>query len=605
MKIYSLTFLLVLVLGLAQAQDTEKILPTKLKAATVFFSGAQLQRTGTIQIPKGVSKLKVVNLSPDIEQESIRVKAGNDFRILSVSYTLNYMQTLENSDQVKQLKAKIEALTIEQEDIQIEKSALSSKLQFLKKNNQVISQKKGITPADYQALAALYADEYYQTEKQTLALNRKYTIATKERRKLQSQLNSIHSKNNQESSEIFLTVSSKVAKSAKFEVSYFMPSASWVPSYDIRHVNTSKPLEIVHKANIVQNSGVDWKNIKLTLSNANPSQSGQYQELTPYYLKYNYAQKTSYKPQMRRKRKSDLYNALQGQVAGVQVTEGGFYEQKRSRNTVQRRSSYLVDGVLQGRDPNISPDNVESIRVLKNNADKAAQGFPVAGNLIVIRTKQRLTTKSSGISETKNSTQVEFVIKSPYSIASDQKPITIETKTDNVPATYVYRSVPLLEEEAFLIAQIGDWEKVGLLSGGINIYSDNTYVGESFLDIQAVSDTLNISIGRDKNIVVKHKVHNNFNSKQLVGSKKKELHKWEVSARNLKNKSITLEVFDQIPVSTEKTIALEVLEVSNANHNPVTGGLKWILDLKPQETKKMNISYELKYPKDKVIESKH
>ena len=59
----------------------------------------------------------------------------------------------------------------------------------------------------------------------------------------------------------------------------------------------------------------------------------------------------------------------------------------------------------------------------------------------------------------------------------------------SLPAKYEYQTIPRLDNDAFLVARIHDWEQYDLLPGEAAIYFENTYVGKSMLDVQNVRDT--------------------------------------------------------------------------------------------------------------------
>lgn len=64
-------------------------------------------------------------------------------------------------------------------------------------------------------------------------------------------------------------------------------NAGWNASYDLRANDTKSPLQIVYKANVLQQTGVDWNQVKLRLSTSNPTQGGIAPTLTPWLLYFN------------------------------------------------------------------------------------------------------------------------------------------------------------------------------------------------------------------------------------------------------------------------------------------------------------------------------
>mgnify|MGYP003669011916 FL=1 len=198
-------------------------------------------------------------------------------------------------------------------------------------------------------------------------------------------------------------------------------------------------------------------------------------------------------------------------------------------------------------------------------------------------------------------TTVDFEIEIPYSIKSDNKSYSVDMVNYNLPAEYKYFCVPKIDKDAFLIANISDWEKYNLLEGEANIFFEDTYVGKTLLDIRYATDTLQISLGRDKSVSVKREKIKNFSTKQFIGSKKEESRVWSINVKNNKNQKINMLIFDQVPVSTLEEIKVDIFEISGAKHNIETGEIKWDFSIEPNENKKFELKYSVKYPKNRNL----
>jgi hypothetical protein len=57
----------------------------------------------------------------------------------------------------------------------------------------------------------------------------------------------------------------------------------------------------------------------------------------------------------------------------------------------------------------------------------------------------------------------------------------------------------------------------------------------------------------------------------------------------------------QVPVSSNKEIQVETLELSGGVMNENTGKVAWTIDLKPNETRQVILKYSVKSPKDKTV----
>jgi uncharacterized protein (TIGR02231 family) len=139
------------------------------------------------------------------------------------------------------------------------------------------------------------------------------------------------------------------------------------------------------------------------------------------------------------------------------------------------------------------------------------------------------------------------------------------------------------------------------LAGEANIIFEGTYIGKSFLDPASTNDTLNLTLGKDKRVVVKREKVADFSSIKLVGSNKLQVITYELTVKNNKKDAINFILKDQYPISTNKDIEVELRESSDAMVNTEIGVLTWKLQLAPGESKKVRISYSVKYPKGKVL----
>jgi uncharacterized protein (TIGR02231 family) len=169
------------------------------------------------------------------------------------------------------------------------------------------------------------------------------------------------------------------------------------------------------------------------------------------------------------------------------------------------------------------------------------------------------------------------------------------------PCSYEYYSAPRVDKEAYLLGNVPGWEGLHLLPGEANIIVEGTNIGKSFIDPNSTQDTLSLTLGRDKRIVVKKEKITDYSSVKFLGSSKKQVFTYEITVRNNRKEKVQMLLKDQHPVSTDKEIEEELLESSGAAINRDTGILTWKLELNPGETKKYRVSYSIKYPKDKSI----
>ncbi len=192
-----------------------------------------------------------------------------------------------------------------------------------------------------------------------------------------------------------------------------------------------------------------------------------------------------------------------------------------------------------------------------------------------------------------------FEIKDKHFIPSDATPHMIDVTSYTKEADYYTLSIPKVKDGAFLIARIKDWESLGLLDGPMNLYYKEAYQGVSRLDTRQVSDTLDISLGKENSYTITRRKESSMSSKKLLGSTIKEVLTYEIIVRNNKNQTAEIEVRDQLPVSTDKNVEVRPLVISGAKVDVLSGQLTWNIKLEANESRRIPFKFSVKYPKGK------
>jgi uncharacterized protein (TIGR02231 family) len=246
----------------------------------------------------------------------------------------------------------------------------------------------------------------------------------------------------------------------------------------------------------------------------------------------------------------------------------------------------------------LNPNSIKDMNVVKSEEAAAIYGARGANGAIVITLKDGL---EDYVSVADNELDVSYDIELPYDVPTNGKQQIATLKEVAVNGIFKFYAVPKLDKEAYLLTEISDWEKLNLLPGEANIIFEGTYVGKSFIDPASTSDTLNLTLGKDKRVVVKREKMVDFSSVKFMGSNKLQTITYELTVKNNKKDAIHFILKDQYPISTNKEIEVELLESSGAETNKEIGVLTWKLQLAPGESKKIRISYSVKYPKGKVL----
>jgi TonB-dependent SusC/RagA subfamily outer membrane receptor len=573
----------------------EKEITSEIKKVTVFTKGAQIEREATVSLQQGQMILKLTGLSPYIKKESIRVDGDGSYTILTVQHQNDYLNELNKSKEIETLKNKIEELQLKIEDEEAWIKIIKDKLDFLYSNKDIAGKEQSINPEVFKSLNAIYGDNIETLNLDLLKRQRKIIDYKKESDKLNNQLTSLNNKSDLPSGTVLVTIESKQIKASKISFNYLVDNAAWYPSYDIRFLGIDRPLNITYKANVRQNTGIDWDNVSLVLSTAKTNISAKIPLLTPFYLQFYYP---------------EIANALQGRMAGVQISENSGAPGADSEIRIRGMSSingnsnplYVVDGIPQNDISALNPNDIQNIEVLKDASATAIYGSRGANGVVLVTTKSGNDKSSVPLTITsKRETSNEYIVDASQTIISNNKTTTVRFRESNLKADFEYQSIPKLSENVFLIGKINDWYKAELIDGEVNVYLENSYVGKSNINTEQFNDTLDISFGIDNNISIKREKLTEFSENQFIGSNRKETIAYKLTLRNNKSYPISTLIYDQIPVSTTKDIQVETLEISGGKLDTDTGKVEWEISLQPNENKELIIKYSVKYPKDKKV----
>lgn len=599
----------------ANSQEiSEQKITSEVSEVTVFMEDAQITRKKLVNIKAGVTLLKFINLSPFIEAKSIQVKATGNLTVLSVNHQQNFIDKLEKQEELVSLEEKLEEI---ESSINLENTYLEivkEELGFLQENRNIGGKSEELSVPNLKDAANFYSAKLTSLKLKEIEINERLRELIELKTDLQKQIKTLTSQKNFPNGEVLVKVEAKNYTKADFELSYLVGNSGWFPSYDVRANNVNEPIEIVYKANIKQDTKIDWKDVKLNLSTANPNISGVAPELKTYFLNYNTLPPTYNLTSNEIKGKVLDENNLP--IPGVNVivkgtTIGAVTDFDGNYSiTIPNTSSQLVFSFI-GYVTETLPVRSSTLNVNLREDSQSLDEVVVTG---YGRNKRKsisnaLEGKVAGVQirgsgsieipleQQQKQTTVEFEIEIPYSIKSDNKSYAVEMANYDLPATYKYYSVPKINNDAFLIANISNWEKYNLLEGEANIFFEDTYVGKTLLDIRYATDTLQISLGRDKNVSVKREKIKDFTTKQFFGNKKEETKAWSIHVKNNKNQAISMLIYDQVPVSTLDEIKVEILDTSKAAHDTETGEVKWDFNIQPNETKTFDLKYSVKYPK--------
>jgi hypothetical protein len=637
------------------ATDTLKV-TSKITDVTVFFSGAQVTREVKLNLSKGKHTLFLDKLPQEVNPESIQVKGLDGLQILSVKHQFNYQNKSLKKNDERDLENKIEALKLEADKIRSTIQVFDLEKKMILDNSLLSKDNSGTTVSTIKEAADFYRSRLNEINLKKIELNEKSKGINDQMKEVYIQINKVQSESSKTYSQIYISIDCQQTINKPLKINYLISSAAWEPTYDFRVDEVDKPLNLVYNAKVYQSSGEDWNGVNITLSSNDPRLSGEITELRRWYVgKENTYNQTTSKSEVSAisGNISDVetneplpFANIVLESDGVQIAgastdfDGNFtikpipsgtysalisyvgYDTHREIIRLPANKTLYQDFALE---PGVALGEIQVISYKESliEMDKGSTGYTSkreeiktmavrsaqdndlnirgsrssSSNTYIDGVKMKQNMEKTLIANSLNTTNnIKYSILIPYTIQSDGENNNIKIKEVDINVDYLYKTVPKIETDVFLTANIVEWSSLNLLSGNSSIYFQGTFVGESFLDVKETTDTLSISLGRDQNIIVKREENKEIYDKRLFTNAVKETQGIDITVRNSKKQSTRIMIEDQYPLSNRKNIEAELLEKNGAKVDEKEGKLTWTIELAPEETKEVTFSYSVKYP---------
>ncbi len=274
-----------LVTAAATAQTIQKNIESKVSRVTVFPQGAQVTRVTQTSISAGRSELTFTGISPYMDQSSLRVEASGGFTILSVSPVANKMHDQEKRKDIEALETARKMWEKQQTRDRATLSIYTEEEKMLQANYKVGGKNTGLKAADLAAVLDLHRTRLRDLKFNEIDYNERIQKEQDSISRINEQIAALNANTETSTMDVVVTIQSQAGATGDFTLSYVVSNAGWNPSYDLYVDDINKPLTLKYKANVWQNTGEQWKDVRIAFSNGNPNESGVAPVLVPLWLR--------------------------------------------------------------------------------------------------------------------------------------------------------------------------------------------------------------------------------------------------------------------------------------------------------------------------------
>ncbi|MDP1580064.1 MAG: mucoidy inhibitor MuiA family protein [Candidatus Didemnitutus sp.] len=516
-----------------------------IAAVTVYTDRAVVTRAATVELSGGTAELVFANLPQSLDERSLQVSGRGTAQalILDVSTRQTYVDFTPNA-RVKELEDQLKALGKQVRALDDRRSVLAAQTEMLSQMEKALfaPPSKEVPRPD---LGQLTSSLTYLSEQRSriIAENTALDEGREELRvkiqTVQSQLNELRGAGGRAYKTVTVRVAAAQSGNLEVSLSYTVPNASWVPSYDARVLSTERAVAFGYFGVVRQSTGEDWQNVAVTLSTARPGLGGAAPSLTPWQL--------------------DLWREEVVRLERFQMSAPGARAKVADAQYAVQMQMMTSEAAPPMREAEMAVASVEA-----------------------------------------GATSASFKIATAATIPSDGTAQKVPITAAKFAANPEYLTVPKRQQTAFLTAKVVNTSEFPLLAGAMNVFLDGTFVATSSLRSVMAGEKFDLALGADEGISVKHKRVQKFTENTgLMNTGKRITYEYLITVQNNKRTAERVIVVDQVPLSRNEKITVKLLSPDAREVKPTDeGSLKWTLDLKPGEKRELTVKFAVEHAND-------
>jgi uncharacterized protein (TIGR02231 family) len=520
---------------------------SSIDAVTVYPDGASVTRIVSLDLPSGDNTLVAKDFPLSLDRASLRIEgeAGEKLTIGAIDTRTPKPVAPAN---LSEIDKQIEALKDQRADLDGAIASAEARRKFAEHFAEAspagLGEKGEARPiAEWRAAFSTVAEEVAAADTAIRDAQRKQRDLDRELARLEQD----RTAKPPGKLEVRIDLATAAATKATLRVTYSVRNAHWTPLYDARldtGAKDRKPaLELVRRAEITQATGEDWSNVTLGVSTVRVARGGNVPDLKSLIVQY---------PEPQRLAMPVGEASMRGHVIEPAPAPA-------------QAASPMLDAVKK--------------------SEKADEQQAVAEI---------------------GAFQAAFKIPGRVSVNAGQGARALRVSSVTIAPDLVIRSVPVLDPTAYLEASFVQNEDAPLLPGRISIYRDGMFVGQGKMAAAGKDEKVRLGFGADDKVKIERAVlKRNEGSSGLIVTSKVDERAFKTSVRNGHDFPIKVAIEDQLPVSENDEIAVELLPTSTppttTNLHDKRGVLEWAFEVKPGEAKDINFAWRMRWPKDKGV----
>ncbi len=571
----------------ATASHEQTVSESKLEAVTVYRRGALIKRTGEVTLAEGENILSIVGLEIGIAPSTIQIAIADDASVFSIAYSTDPNRKVIEPDSLVDLRKLRQEIELEKRMLGADIEALHEELAILNANKNF--SRRTSEPEEIQRGAKLISESVRATKHALVKLSFEFEELDKKATQVDNRIATVRPTVPQNIGKIYVTSIANRPGTYTYELSYLVQDAGWTPDYDLFSKTVENQFaELVLVGNIYQRTGIDWKDVELSLSTGNPQQRKMAPSLRRLYLGENNAYNQLGANGMMLTAEqvkllgANSINAIASLSAGASAEDFG--EAISMKGGRSNATQYIIDGMRV----------TGTLVVESDNNDDFFNQNPLGSPNSYLGTSTEPVPQISFASEKSMLTSRTYTVDYPVSLAANGTSSAVRLTSHILPLDLRYRSVPKIDPTVYLEGIVTGWDTLRLSDGRMRLHLDGRYLGTTVLIANQPSDTLLLPLGADKRIIIERESAKQLVDRKPVRGRKNYDLGYIIKVRNTRQEAIKLVIEDQMPLSKKQETEVELISAGlSPKHDTQTGIFTWDLSLAAASAEEIEVAYKV------------
>lgn len=549
-----------------------KVTPSKVTAVTVYPLGALVTREVEATGAAGRVELVVSPLPAATVPSSLYAEGADGIRVLTTRFRSRPIvedtraDVKKNVDELRQLTLVREKIDGDLQAVQDNVKLVGKMENFLNVTTVQATEKGALNAEAAITLAKHIREQRIDAAKEVVNLKQQLQANQEQTELLKHRLTALTAGVARYEQDAVIVIDKPNAAGGTIKLNYLVEGAAWNPQYKLRTDKAGKDaVTLEYLAGVVQDTGEDWSNVKLTLSTAQPALNSAPPDLQALHVSV----------------------APKGAAAGAQPSVAELEDQiKALRSKAQKDFNDRKETSGAG---------------LVNTAAAREQSWELFNPEAAVKRGCMLSYREGPT--------VTYRIATPLTVASRPDSQVLEVARIDLKSDTYYKTVPILSPHVYRMADLVNTSEHVLLPGEATMYAGTDFVGQMTLPLVAVGEKFTAGFGIDPQLVVQRSMVDKMRS--TSGGNQLLRYDYRILVNSYKSEKVKLQVWDRLPYAESDSVGVQLLKTApdlskdalyQREHRP-NNLLRWDVIAEPNAhgEKAMPINFEFKLELDRQM----